>query len=136
MCTSKKNPSEILDEGISTVLPNGDTLETGSMINPATGRITPFEEVWTDEEVAEGILISTLDHTQWRARAGPYEVAIGRNGSRFWAWFAIDGSIRWLCGIKTSEIKLLGDLTTEWKPGHDYEWNHESWHVYAASPHH
>ena len=33
-----------------TPLPNNRTLETGSMVNPATGQATAYEEVWQDIE--------------------------------------------------------------------------------------
>ncbi|KAI5120767.1 hypothetical protein M0805_004730 [Coniferiporia weirii] len=38
------------DAGISTRLPNGDTLEKGEMLN-ADGILLPYEEVWHDESV-------------------------------------------------------------------------------------
>lgn len=30
--------------------PDGSTLEIGSMVNPDTGRDTPYEEIWDDED--------------------------------------------------------------------------------------
>ncbi|OIW25695.1 hypothetical protein CONLIGDRAFT_708394 [Coniochaeta ligniaria NRRL 30616] len=36
----------VVDEGDMVDLPGGRTLETGSMVNPATGRVTGYEEVW------------------------------------------------------------------------------------------
>ncbi|GAP89627.1 putative sodium nucleoside [Rosellinia necatrix] len=43
-------PASVVDEG--DVLPRGDgvTLETGRMVNPATGRVAEYEEVWADLE--------------------------------------------------------------------------------------
>ncbi|PNY25004.1 Uncharacterized protein TCAP_05086 [Tolypocladium capitatum] len=39
----------IVDEGDMSTQADGSTLETGSMMNPATGRVAPYEEVWDDE---------------------------------------------------------------------------------------
>ncbi|THH13669.1 hypothetical protein EW146_g6578 [Bondarzewia mesenterica] len=39
------------DEGDIWTLPNGDTLEKGRMVNPETGELTDYEEVWADAEV-------------------------------------------------------------------------------------
>ncbi|KZT26113.1 hypothetical protein NEOLEDRAFT_1047798, partial [Neolentinus lepideus HHB14362 ss-1] len=35
-----------VDAGVSTALDNGDTLEVGEMVNPATGMVEGYEEVW------------------------------------------------------------------------------------------
>ncbi|UNI15939.1 hypothetical protein JDV02_002423 [Purpureocillium takamizusanense] len=40
----------VVDEGDMITQPDGTTLETGSMVNPATGLVTAYEEVWEDEE--------------------------------------------------------------------------------------
>lgn len=40
----------VVDEGDMVPQADGSTLETGSMVNPATGRDTPYEEVWDDVE--------------------------------------------------------------------------------------
>lgn len=41
----------VQDEGDNYTLPNGLVLEKGSMVNPVTGKVTPYEEVWEDVEV-------------------------------------------------------------------------------------
>ncbi|KAI0405355.1 hypothetical protein F4802DRAFT_597189 [Xylaria palmicola] len=48
-------PGAVVDEGDIFPQHDGTTLETGRMVNPATGDLTEYEEVWTDLE-AEGIL--------------------------------------------------------------------------------
>ena len=42
------------DVGHCQRLPNGDELETGEMINPTTGKLCAYEEVWRDEDVMPG----------------------------------------------------------------------------------
>lgn len=42
------------DVGHCETLPNGDELETGEMVNPATGRVEAYEEVWRDKTLAPG----------------------------------------------------------------------------------
>ncbi|CAJ2509839.1 Uu.00g057390.m01.CDS01 [Anthostomella pinea] len=41
---------EVTDEGNMVTQDDGRTLETGRMVNPATGRETNYEEIWTDTE--------------------------------------------------------------------------------------
>jgi hypothetical protein len=38
----------VKDEGDMIVLGNGETVERGQMVNPATGEMTPYEESWAD----------------------------------------------------------------------------------------
>ncbi|KAI1180051.1 hypothetical protein F4777DRAFT_599004 [Nemania sp. FL0916] len=40
--------AEAIDEGDNHPLEDGRTLETGRMMNPATGELTDYEELWTD----------------------------------------------------------------------------------------
>ncbi|KAI1743575.1 hypothetical protein F4680DRAFT_348903 [Xylaria scruposa] len=47
-------PETVVDEGDIFPQDDGGTLETGRMVNPATGKLTDYEEVWTDLE-AESI---------------------------------------------------------------------------------
>ncbi|KAI1752447.1 hypothetical protein F4782DRAFT_155097 [Xylaria castorea] len=49
-----RTPETVVDEGDIFPRDDGGTLETGRMVNPATGKPTDYEEVWTDLE-AEGI---------------------------------------------------------------------------------
>ncbi|KAI1495608.1 hypothetical protein F5X99DRAFT_402938 [Biscogniauxia marginata] len=42
------DPDEVTDEGDMFPREDGLTLETGRMVNPATGRETDYEEVWAD----------------------------------------------------------------------------------------
>ncbi|KAI0539854.1 hypothetical protein GGR58DRAFT_203447 [Xylaria digitata] len=47
-------PEAVVDEGDMFPQENGQSLETGRMVNPATEKLTDYEEIWTDVEV-EGI---------------------------------------------------------------------------------
>ena len=52
----------VRDEGDMFVQDNGEILEAGRMVNPATGREEVYEECWVDVEILEG------DNTGWVAR--------------------------------------------------------------------
>lgn len=43
-------PQLVRDEGDMVPCPGGLALEVGSMVNPATGRMTAYEELWIDKE--------------------------------------------------------------------------------------
>lgn len=43
-------PEAVADEGDMFPQPDGTTLEKGSMVNPATGLVTSYEELWDDQE--------------------------------------------------------------------------------------
>ncbi|KAI1109994.1 hypothetical protein F5Y14DRAFT_455481 [Nemania sp. NC0429] len=45
-----REPETVVDEGDIFPQEDGRTLETGRMVNPATGELTDYEEVWTDLE--------------------------------------------------------------------------------------
>ncbi|KAI1182861.1 hypothetical protein F5B17DRAFT_443904 [Nemania serpens] len=47
-------PETVVDDGDIFPQEDGRTLETGRMVNPATGKLADYEEVWTDLE-AEGV---------------------------------------------------------------------------------
>lgn len=42
----------VADEGDNHPQPDGSVLETGRMVNPATGEVGEYEEVWVSEEIA------------------------------------------------------------------------------------
>ncbi len=44
------NPESIVDEGNMFAQTDGTTLEKGRMVNPATGKMTDYEECWRDVE--------------------------------------------------------------------------------------
>lgn len=48
------------DAALCCALANGDELETGAMLNPASGRVEPYEEVWREEDVVPGTKVVAL----------------------------------------------------------------------------
>ena len=46
-----KSGTPAVDEGDMYPQPNGDVLEKGSMVDPATGLVTEYEELWADLEI-------------------------------------------------------------------------------------
>ncbi|KAI1331070.1 hypothetical protein F5Y16DRAFT_360452 [Xylariaceae sp. FL0255] len=110
---TRYNPESIVvDEGvIHAPRPDGKSLETGSMINPATGIMTDYEELWADEELGgveeEGgdvyggklnlskCVVLELDDPEQEARGlviylGKYCQGVMRRGSLF-------AAERWYC---------------------------------------
>ena len=53
---------EVIDEGDMFSQENGEVLESGRMINPASGRDEAYEECWADVDLPEG------DNTGWVVR--------------------------------------------------------------------
>ncbi|KAF7326933.1 Sodium nucleoside protein [Mycena venus] len=101
-------PLDVLDIGTNTPLQNGTTLEAGEMVNPATGILTPYQEIWRDEECDDAVFVRNVAGSIWRARAGPWQLALGRTAQGvFWAWQAHksgSGEDGWTRGLST----LLG----------------------------
>ncbi|GAA5908196.1 hypothetical protein JCM8208_000340 [Rhodotorula glutinis] len=73
------------DEGSFSPLPNGDVLETGSMLRPSTGLVAPYEEVWRRLPVAPDARVVFLElvagqHAQaYVGRVGDYELGLVRD---------------------------------------------------------
>lgn len=67
-------PDGIRDEGDMMRLPAGRTLETGRMVNPATGKEMDYEELWRDLEP------ETAAVTPGGRRAGPMCVVLHLDG--------------------------------------------------------
>ncbi|GAA5897612.1 hypothetical protein JCM5296_003738 [Sporobolomyces johnsonii] len=89
--SSTAPPSEDLsaqpDEGTFTPLPNGDVLETGSMLNPDTGIVQDYEEIWRRLPLQAGcengkaVEVTILESRSTRGRAflgrvGDYEIGM------------------------------------------------------------
>ncbi|KAF8172825.1 hypothetical protein K438DRAFT_1851199 [Mycena galopus ATCC 62051] len=70
-------PLDVVDVGTNTPLPDGRTLEAGEMVNPATGILTAYEEIWRDEECSEALFVRNIAGSVWRARAGHQEKLLG-----------------------------------------------------------
>lgn len=93
----------VQDEGDNYPLPNGEVLEVGSMVNPDTGKVTPYEEKWADVPLkctgrkdgkVECVVLELHDDAHQArglvVRAGQYCQGIIRIGSQVsverWAW--------------------------------------------------
>jgi hypothetical protein len=51
---------EAPDVGACETLPNGDEIERGEMVNPATGRIERYEELWRADSLPAGSRVRVL----------------------------------------------------------------------------
>jgi len=128
-------PLSVLDEGLFKKLDNGDELETGEMINPDTGGLMPYEEVWRTVPV-EGagiVLLESLgegDKT-FVGRIGKWFQGIGtRDGvvSAMRQEF-VDGKweVRFLMG--SSDVVPLIEGECSWKVGEQVEVGGRRWKV-------
>jgi hypothetical protein len=129
------------DSGTNINLPDGTTLEVGEMMNPGTGKMASYEEVWKDEETGEAdavLFMKNVEGTTWRARVGKWQLALGRGiDERFWAWRAEEGTEGWNIRDSTESdtcgnaVKLLpeGSDLDGWVEGTTVTWNTEGWVV-------
>ncbi|KAJ3891579.1 hypothetical protein GG344DRAFT_65309 [Lentinula edodes] len=132
-----KDPLQVVDYGSNTVLSDGTILEKGEMMNPETGRLTAYEEVWQDEssDSNQAIFLQNVKYTSWYARVGHWQLALGRDSAGvFWAFQAhsIDGD--WMVvhnlGVTNSgTVTLLPEDTSHWAEGRVLEWNGDRWLV-------
>ncbi|KAG6908467.1 hypothetical protein DXG01_004470 [Tephrocybe rancida] len=139
--TTDPSFEEVEDKGTNSILPDGNTLEVGEMVNPDTGKMTPFEEVWRDEEEMDGasvLFVKNTLGTVWQGRVGNVQIGLGRAADGvFWAWQAqkeLDGA--WVVKHSTSsvvkeKIAFLSEhqLTGAWEEGSSVEWEGEQWVV-------
>ncbi|KAJ7075636.1 hypothetical protein B0H15DRAFT_791555 [Mycena belliarum] len=135
-------PLEVVDVGTDTPLPDGTTCEAGEMVHPATGTMTPYEEVWRDEAGAAALIVrngSAEAASVWRARVGNWQLALGRRAAGgFWAWQATrSGPGEAWTRVHSTELgtrQELGYLPEdgcgfEWPVGSLVEWAGERWEV-------
>ncbi|KAF3903548.1 hypothetical protein AA313_de0201969 [Arthrobotrys entomopaga] len=73
-------------------------LETGSMVNPETGVVTEYEEVWRDREPRGGSEVVFWEYGDdetgpesrgFLAVIGEYALGVGRVDGVFWTWRAV-----------------------------------------------
>ncbi|EPS41786.1 hypothetical protein H072_4273 [Dactylellina haptotyla CBS 200.50] len=95
-----ENPA---DEGVMQPHPDFPNdpevaLETGSMLNPDTGVVTEYEEVWRDKEpeAGSGVLFweygnddTGPDNRGFLAVVERYALGVGRVNGAFWTWRAV-----------------------------------------------
>ncbi|KAF9031802.1 hypothetical protein BDZ89DRAFT_948515 [Hymenopellis radicata] len=58
------------DCGTNTQLPDGRTLECGEMVNPATGQMAAYEEIWRDETHDEYLFVKNYEGNKWWRASG------------------------------------------------------------------
>lgn len=96
---------------------DGTTLETGSMVNPDTGRDTPYEELWLDTELDEAKskdACFVVKHEQGAHRGmivklGDFCQGVARRGGEVVAerWEKNDG--RWQRTVRIGSGSLVCD---------------------------
>ncbi|KAJ7160885.1 hypothetical protein C8R46DRAFT_1105828 [Mycena filopes] len=138
------NPLDVVDVGTNTPLSGERTLEIGEMVNPATNLMTKYEEIWRDEECEGAVFLRNVSGSVWRARAGTWQLALGRTDGDFWAWQARKDDSReegWTRGYSTSystarnvvskdsRMAYLPQDCQQWTSGSTAEWRGESWLV-------
>ncbi|EME41250.1 hypothetical protein DOTSEDRAFT_81620 [Dothistroma septosporum NZE10] len=136
------NVKHVSDEGDMYPLSDNRTLEKGSMANPTTGKVTEYEELWSDEEIesqrddgkiesvaltlesdrAQGMVIRVGQYCQGVLRVGEHHFVVER-----WAWEKRNGWRRDVrmgdlfvpCGvaIESRDLVIGGKVTFG-----DYEW--------------
>ncbi|PFH50008.1 hypothetical protein AMATHDRAFT_146334 [Amanita thiersii Skay4041] len=144
-----ENTDGLEEHCTNTVLSDGSVLEVGEMVNPETGKVAPYEEVWLDEEqkqtvtrwsaVTRAIFIRDVDNRTWQGRVGDWQLGLGRNGDgTFWAWQAVkgngvEGEWRVVRETKVKDEKRGGIIPEiyygDWKEGQIIEWQSRSWVV-------
>lgn len=134
-------PESATDEGDMLPQPDGTTLETGRMINPATGVETDYEELWRDgtakdvPALAKWTVLRIHDDSQQKrgmfVQLGKYAQAVLRIGDSFtaerWEWNS--SSSKWVGSFRvgdddafplddliptTQEVHQEGDKVEAW----------------------
>ncbi|KAI3390972.1 hypothetical protein diail_8307 [Diaporthe ilicicola] len=121
-------PHLVRDEGDMVPCPGGLALEVGNMVNPATGLMTAYEELWHDKQPAprsaippECVVFQLSDEPGAKRgqfiRLGPYAQGVLRVGSTFTAerWVWSENLSSWEQTIKISDSQhtldfLIGEL--------------------------
>lgn len=130
----------VKDEGDMYPQPDGRTLEKGSMVNPSTGKLTDYQEMWRDldpvatihedrDEVKACVVLMLEDNAHKAkgmvVRVGQFCQGVLRIGHRFslerWDWKGKEEGWKravrigdfWLpCGVATEEgtLKMDGEV--------------------------
>ncbi|KAL1731485.1 hypothetical protein EV714DRAFT_271722 [Schizophyllum commune] len=126
------DPSSVSDSGTSTALANGRSLERGAMVNPATGALTEYEEVWQEEEAPDAIIVRRRDGSVWKARVGGWHLEVGRDERGCWAWQArlAEGG-QWEVLRRTESAPAADFLPVE--HAKLVEWAGEDWEILEFS---
>lgn len=112
-------PDNVADEGDMFPQPDGTTLEKGSMVNPATGLDTSYEELWDDQEPqpAPGLPLCTVMRLHDDAnRARGLFVQLGQHAQGFLRRGDVFIAERWLWDHDSAgweHLFRVGGLRTE-----------------------
>lgn len=111
-----KVPDTISDEGDMFPQPNDVTLETGRMVNPATGIDTDYEELWRDEEPSPTsvediacVVFRIQDDSRGKRgqflRLGQYAQGVLLDGDTYTAerWMWDQGQSKWKLLVKIGD---------------------------------
>ncbi|KAF5314276.1 hypothetical protein D9619_011849 [Psilocybe cf. subviscida] len=129
----------VVDTGTNSTISPGVTLEVGEMVNPETGKMTAYEEIWEEPrlESVSAMFIRNVAGTVWHARVNQWQIALGRDAEgRFWAWQAVkragsEWDVIYATGDK-SRVHLLSKETENWKKGEKQAWDGDMWVVLDA----
>jgi hypothetical protein len=108
------------------------------MINPETGKVTAFEEIWRDEEEMDPttvVFVKNVRGTEWQARVGGWQCAMGRGEDGvFWTWQGErGGNGKWDSRYATDSdrkmIRWLPEDITHWEEGSVVRWEDDDWEI-------
>jgi len=140
------DPLSVQDSGHFSILPNGDELETGEMLNPATGRVMAYEEIWRKLP----LLDTAVDAICLESVGGDGKAFIGQIGQRFQGIFVQGESVTavrriyregiwedlYKVGKHLEELPCFNNAEDDWKPGQEVEFQKRVWIVRDCSRHH
>ena len=129
---SIQDPSSVSDSGTSTALPGGRSLERGAMVNPATGALTEYEEIWKEEEAPDATIVRRRDGSVWKACVGGWHLEVGRDERGCWAWQArLNEGGQWEMLRRTESAPAADVLPVE--HAKLVEWAGEDWEILEFS---
>jgi len=142
------DPDSVIDQGDMYQQKGGTTLETGTMVNPATGIETDYEEVWKDvkpqstgrDQSVRCVVLQTIsdDHSRVRGKAillGQFCQCILRTDDTniFVERWQFDRDAGWK---RMAKFGQAGDSACEelikkttWEVGQEVSISNISWHV-------
>lgn len=139
-----QNARDVVSECTNIPRPDGTTLEIGEMVNPDTGIMTRYEEIWSDEEL-EGVQATFIKNgagTRWQASVGNWQMGMGRTDGKFWAWQATKNSSSGQWSILFITPKMVDEIPlkflpeifdSEWVEGSEIVWEGERWNILEHS---
>ena len=125
------------DEGIFNMLDNGDCLETGTMLNPDTGREMAYEELWRILPIEGGkevVLLESVgaDDKTFLGRIGKWFQGIGTSeGGKVHARRSelVDGQWEDIFVIGEGEMVPVIEVHTKWEEGNEVDIDGRLWKV-------